>query len=404
MASLQRAWILESGTGVRALASALALAVMFVLTCASAPAAQAQMFTILHNFTGGSDGSTPYAGLSMDRAGNLYGTAAYGGRRGGDCGENGNCGTVYTLKRKNSSWLFYTLYEFSGPDGQNPQARVILGPDGNLYGTTTNGGAAGSGTVFRLQPPASVCKAYLCPWTETVLHSFQGGSDGASPTYGDLTLDQAGNVYGTTPFGGSNGCGIVYELSASNGWKETILYTFQCGSDGYQPYAGVIFDNAGNLYGATITGGNGYGNVYKLTPSGSGWSESTIYNFAFPGEPYGGLIFDSSGNLYGITALSPQVYELSPSNGGWTYSVLYSFNGYGAVAPLTMDPAGNLYGTIVLGDVEVFRLTPSGGQWTLTGFNGSAGGEPYGNVILDSSGNLYSTASYDPSCVFEITP
>ena len=374
---------------------------MLLLTAIAAPA---QTFTVLHTFTGGSDGDSPYAGLSMDRAGNLYGTAAFGGNGSGNCQEGG-CGTVYRLVRKNSSWLFYTLYAFSGSDGQNPEARVIIGPDGNLYGTTTYGGTANWGTVFRLQPPATACKAYLCPWTETVLHSFQGGSDGENPAYGDLTFDQAGNIYGTTPYGGSNGCGVVYELSPSNGsWIETILYTFKCGKDGYQPYAGVIFDKAGNLYGTTTTGGNGYGNVFKLTRSGSVWTESSIYNFAFPGGAYGGLIFDSSGNLYGITFFTPQVYELSPSNGAWTYNVLYSFQGYGAVAPLTMDAAGNLYGTIFLGDVEVFRLTPSNGQWTLTGFNGNAGSEPYGNVILDASGNLYSTATYDPDCVFEITP
>lgn len=372
------------------------------------PGAQAQTFTVLHSFTGGADGSQPLAGLSMDRAGNLYGTAAYGGNQSGDCRGFGGCGTVFKLVRKNSSWLFYTLYEFSGPDGQGPEARVIIGPDGNLYGTTTDGGSAHGGTVFRLQPPATACKAYSCPWTETVLYSFQGGSDGANPTYGDLTFDQAGNIYGTTPFGGSSNSGVVYELSPSNGsWTETILHTFN-GSDGYQPYAGVIFDEAGNLYGTTSGGGVGNGNVYKLTHSGSGWVVSTIYDFAFPGGAYGGLISDSSGNLYGITFFNPQVYELSPSNGGWTYSVLFGFQGYGAVAAPTMDPAGNLYGTVVLGNTEVFRLTTSSGHWTLTGFNGSAGEEPFSNVLLDAGGKLYATANYggtyNGGVVFEITP
>ena len=374
-----------------------------------ATGAQAQTFTILHNFAGGADGSQPTAGLSMDRAGNLYGTAAYDGNESGNCSRFDGCGTVYKLARKNSSWLFYTLYKFSGPDGQNPQARVIIGPDGNLYGTTIAGGAANAGTVFRLQPPATACKAYSCPWTETVLYSFQGGSDGANPQYGDLTFDQAGNIYGTTPYGGSSNIGVVYELSPTNGsWTETILHTFD-GSDGYQPYAGVIFDGAGNLYGTTSSGGGGgNGNVYKLTHSGSGWVVSTIHDFAFPGGAYGGLISDSSGNLYGITFFNPQVYELSPFNGGWTYSVLFNFGGYGAVAAPTMDAAGNLYGTIVLGSNEVFRLTASGGHWTLTGFNGSAGEEPFCNMVLDTSGNLYGTASvggaYDGGVVFEITP
>jgi uncharacterized repeat protein (TIGR03803 family) len=382
----------------------------FLMLLLTAIAAQAQTFTILHSFTGGADGSQPLAGLSMDRAGSLYGTAAYDGNKSGSCSGTSGCGLVYRLVRKNSSWLFYTLYKFSGPDGQNPEARVIIGPDGSLYGTTVAGGTAHAGTVFRLQPPATACKAYSCPWTETVLYSFQGGSDGANPAYGDLTFDQAGNIYGTTPYGGTSNCGVVYELSPGNGsWTETILYTFKCGDDGYEPYAGVIFDNAGNLYGTTSAGGGCCGSVYKLTHTGAGWSESTIYNFQFPGGAFGGLISDPSGNLYGITFFNPEVYELSPSNGGWTYSALYTFGGYGAVAQPTMDAAGNLYGTIVLGsNIEVFRLTASNGHWTLTGFNGSAGEEPFSNVILDASGILYVTANaggaYDAGVVFEITP
>ncbi len=378
------------------------MAGLFVLL-GTAIASQAQTFTILHTFTGGSDGDEPTAGLSMDRAGNLYGTAAYGGSQNCTYGR-GACGTVYKLERKNSSWIFYTLYEFTGPDGANPEARVIIGPDGNLYGTTTNGGAARNGTVFRLQPPPSTCKSDSCPWTETVLHSFQGGSDGAGPAYGDLTFDQAGNIYGTTPGGGSHQNGTVYELSpAGSSWSETVIYDVDC-LNCIAPYAGVIFDNAGNLYGTTSGGGGGDGTVYELTHSASGWSGQTIYNIPFPGGAYGGLIFDSSGNLYGITAFNPTVYELSPSNGSWTYNALYTFSAYGVVTQLAMDAAGNLYGTLIDGTPEVFRLTPSGGQWTLTGFNGSAGEKPYSNVIFDASGNLYGTASYDPSCVWEITP
>ncbi len=365
-------------------------------------AAQAQTFTILHNFTGGTGGDSPFAGLSMDRAGNLYGTTAYGGRQGGACTQYSTCGTVFEMKRKGSGWIFYTLYEFSGPDGQTPEARVIIGPDGNLYGTTTAGGETGGGTVFRLQPPPSFCKAFTCPWTETVLHSFKGGSDGANPTYGDLAFDQAGNIYGTTPNGGDNQSGTVFELSPSGStWTETVIHAFN-GSDGYEPYAGVIFDNAGNLYGTTSGGEGGNGNAFEMTHSASGWSLSVIYNFPFPGGAYGGLVRDSAGNLYGITAFDPAVYELSPSNGSWTYNVLYTLGGYFSTSQLTMDAAGNLYGTIVISDTEVFRLTPSGGQWTMTGFSGSAGADPYGNVIFDTSGNLYATASED--CVFEITP
>jgi uncharacterized repeat protein (TIGR03803 family) len=382
------------------------------------PPAQAQVFTTLHTFTGGGDGATPYAGLSMDRAGNLYGTASSGGHSGGACGSG--CGSVFKMERNGPSWLLVPLYAFSGPDGATPQARVIIGSNGNLYGTTTYGGSAGKGVVFRLQPPPAACKTALCPWRETVLYSFAGGSDGAYPTFGDLTFDRQGNIYGTTPDGGSGsgcqgGCGVVYELSpSSGGWTEKILYSFQGGQDGEAPLAGVIFDNAGNLYGTAAFGGAYQGGaVYELTPSGLAWTESIIYSFTGQSdgnEPYGGLIFDGSGNLYGTTfAGATTVYELSPSSGGWMLTVLHAFNAYeGSVATLTFDAAGNLYGTLALGTQEaqeVFRLTPSGGQWAVTGFAGDIGDFPLGNVVLDASGNLYTTAAeYGQGYVFEVTP
>jgi uncharacterized repeat protein (TIGR03803 family) len=404
------------GTELQAAASPIgsAFAIVLMLIVFTGPPAQAQVFTTLHAFTGGGDGSAPYAGLSMDRAGNLYGTASFGGHSGGACG--GGCGTVFKMERNGSSWLLVPLYAFGGPDGATPQARVIIGPSGNLYGTTTYGGSAGKGVVFRLQPPPAACKTALCPWRETVLYSFAGGSDGAYPTFGDLTFDRQGNIYGTTPDGGSGscagvGCGVVYELSpSSGGWTEKILYSFRGGQDGLAPYAGVVFDNAGNLYGTAAFGGTGQvGIVYKLAPSGSGWTESTIYTFTQQsdgGEPYGGLIFDAAGNLYGTT-LFGTVYEMTPSSGGWAFQLLYTFmNVYeGSSATLTFDSAGNLYGTLADAAQEVFRLTPSGGQWTLTGFAGDIGAFPLGNVVLDASGNLYTTAAeFGQGYVFEVTP
>ena len=289
------------GTKLQAAASPIgsALAIVLMLMVFAGPPAQAQVFTTLHTFTGGGDGAAPYAGLSMDRAGRLYGTASSGGRPSCDY-----CGTVFKMEHNGSSWLLVPLYEFSGPDGATPQARVIIGPNGNLYGTTTYGGSAGKGVVFRLQPPATACKTALCPWRETVLYSFAGGSDGAYPTFGDLTFDRQGNIYGTTPDGGSSscagvGCGVVYELSpSSGGWTEKILYAFQGGQDGEAPVAGVVFDNAGNMYGTTVAGGAYQGGaVYELTPSGSGWTESIIYSFTGQSDgyaPYGGLIFDGA--------------------------------------------------------------------------------------------------------------
>lgn len=401
------------GTKLQAAANRIgsALAIVLMLMVFTGPPVQAQLFTTLHTFTYGADGAEPDAGLSMDRAGRLYGTASSGGRPSCDY-----CGTVFKMEHNGSSWLLVPLYEFNGPDGATPQARVIIGPNGNLYGTTTYGGSAGKGVVFRLQPPATACKSVLCPWRETVLHSFAGGSDGANPEFGDLTFDRQGNIYGTTPNGGSSpcGCGVVYELSpSSGGWTEKILYSFQGGQDGEAPLAGVVFDNAGNLYGTAAFGGAYQGGaVYELTPSGLAWTESIIYSFTGQSdgnEPYGGLIFDGSGNLYGTTfAGATTVYELSPSSGGWMFTVLHAFGAYeGSVATLTFDAAGNLYGTLTIASqepAEVFRLTPSGGQWTVTGFAGEIGTYPLGNVVLDASGNLYTTAAGNPGYVFEVTP
>jgi uncharacterized repeat protein (TIGR03803 family) len=397
----------------------LAILAGFFLLLVTIVPAHAQTFAVLHNFAG-SDGALPYAGLTMDRAGNLYGTAAFGGNTGGNCGASG-CGTVFELKREGSGWILNPLYAFSGPDGNSPQARVVFGPDGNLYGTTTYGGTADQGTVFRLQPPPSVCKAIRCPWTETVLYSFRGDNDGEQPQLGDLIFDRQGNIYGTTPYGGTpsgcyDACGVVYELTPSNGgWTESILYRFQGGDDGAYPYAGLLFDTAGNLYGTAEYGGADYeGVVYKLSPSGSGWTGSVLYSFGIDfGQPYGGLISDQAGNLYGVTSTmttnNTVVYELTPTNGSWTFNQLYSFPAYvGSLAKLAVDPAGGLYGTILEFSPEVFQLTLSNGQWTQTGFNGSAGNYPYGNVILDASGNVYGTASeggtHNEGVVFEITP
>jgi uncharacterized repeat protein (TIGR03803 family) len=267
---------------------------MFALVIAQS--SQAQTYKVLHTFTGEQqDGVSPYAGVTIDRAGNLYGTTAYGGSPGSPaCRYGPGCGTVFKLTHKNSAWILNPLYSFAGGnDGADPAARVVFGPDDSLYGTTVEGGDggcsgnySGCGTVFDLKPASSACQTAVCPWTEAVLYSFQGGTDGEYPTLGDLVFDQAGNIYGTTYNGGlgncGNGttCGVVYELtSSSGGWAETILHRFSGGNDGGLPYDGVIFDNHSKLYGTTEIGGDltcdppyGCGTVFQLTPSGSGWT------------------------------------------------------------------------------------------------------------------------------------
>ena len=419
----------------KSLARAISLAVTIAFALAlvvTTESALAQTFKVLHTFTGELDGANPSAGLTMDRAGNLYGTAARGGATG--------YGTVFKLAYKGSSWVLTPLYSFpAGSDGASPYARVIFGPNGSLYGTTGHGGgiggcgADGCGTVFNLRPSATVCKTALCFWTETVLHRFSGGSDGGSP-YSAVVFDQAGNLYGTTSAGGSNNSGTVYKLAPSGGsWIETVLHNFTGGSDGSYPDAGLIFDNAGNLYGTTYSGGSGaFGTVFQLTPSGPGWTENILHNFQSEGEggccPSAGLILDSSGNLYGAASaggsrVGGTVFELTPSSGNWTFTVLYSLqgNGTGPVRDLVMDKSGNLYGAAYTDGAHlsgsVFKLTPSHGSWTYTDLHdftgGSDGGIPQSNLVFDASGNLYGTTVYggSPSCgagggcgvVFEIT-
>ncbi len=411
-----------------------ALALACVLVTIPAPSAQAQTLTVLHNFTGGVDGANPDAGLTMDRAGNLYGTTS---------GGEDDSGSVFKLTHTNGRWTFALLYSFSsGENGYNPYAGVVVGSDGTLYGTTQYGGVHGWGTVFNLKPAPHVSPNLFAPWIESVLYSFQGGTDGTVP-YGSVTFDQAGNIYGTTTAGGTGcfgvGCGTVYQLthSGSGGWTESVLYAFS-GSDGLMPLSGVTLDSAGNIYGTTWGGGvsgSGYGTVYELTYSaGSGWAESFLYSFTAEGvnTPYAGLIFDPSGNLYGATAgEAGGVFELTPFDGTWTYSLLDGGlapgepnpppgSACGARGNLVMDGAGNLYGTTfcdgAYGDGSVFKLTPMNGGWTYTTVYSFTGGNdgywPASNVVIDANGNLYGTTVYGGQyggyygygVVWEITP
>jgi uncharacterized repeat protein (TIGR03803 family) len=412
----------------------LFLILLLLLMNLTALPAQAQSYLVLYTFTGGADGAGPYAGLTRDRAGNLYGTAQGGGAYGN--------GKVFKLTPKGKGWVFSPLYSFrGGTDGASPSARVIFGPDGSLYGTTSKGGLqqciSGNqtcGTVFKLQPPPTACKTALCPWTETVLYRFTGGSDGYWPANGALFFDQSGILYGTATFGGGslcsgNGCGTVFSLTPSQGgWTFKVIYSFMGGNDGSNPYSGVISDNAGNLYGTAQIGGSyGLGVVYQLTPSGSGWQEKVLWSFTGTRQdlwaqyPAGGLIFDGSGNLYGTTQgdANPDihggtVFELTPSNGAWTMAHVLAGIGYGGpVDSLTMDAAGNLYGA----DPVVMKGTASGGifevpadlagvTWLYVWSQGYA--PAYGGPILDANGNLYGTnagagPNYD-GVVWEITP
>jgi uncharacterized repeat protein (TIGR03803 family) len=394
--------------------------------------------SVLYSFTGGTDGGSPDAGVIRDSAGNLYGTASGGGAS--------NQGVVYKVDVTGHETVL-----FSFPHGAGPASGVIRGPAGNLYGTTGSGGASNYGVAYRLSASGHL----------TVLHSFTGGADGRYPAagvildssgnlygttnggggtsdagvvykvdstgnetviasfpyavggsnpYGRVIRDPAGNFYGTTFYGGASNAGVVYKLDLSG--RETVLHTFTGGADGAGPYAGVIRDSAGNLYGTTYGGGaNNYGTVYKVDSAGN---ETVLHSFtgADGRIPIGGVILDSNGNLYGTTSRGGAsddgtVYKIDSAG---NETVLYSFNVYAVgglpYAGLVLDSAGNLYGTntaqavVSSGGGEIFKLDPAGNLTILYtfAFNPPDGSSPYAGVILDSGGNLYGTATTYECC------
>jgi uncharacterized repeat protein (TIGR03803 family) len=371
------------------------------------------------------DGAGPMAGLVFDKAGNLYGTTALGHGHGLD--PHGS-GTVFKLKRSGGAWTETVLHTFSGADGAVPTASVVLDEQGNLYGTTTQGGAHNAGVVFKLSHSAS-------GWKEQVLYNFTGLNDGSFP-YAGVIRDAAGNLYGTTKLGGVHGKGTVFELThGSSGWTEKVLHSF--GFKGKFPYGGLIFDTAGNLYGTTKAGGSAnLGVVFKLVRSKNGtWNTNVLYSFLgattsnMDGKsPCGSLVFDGQGNLYGTTIAGGLfndgiIFQLTPSSdGSWVERVLHhGGDGFGAgrnfLGSLVIDASGRLYGTSLRGGTYdngvVFRLTPTAtGLWkdrALHAFTGvNDGGTPLAGVVLDAHGNIYGTTytggEAGNGTVFEITP
>ena len=273
--------------------------------------------TTLYAFTGGADGSVPTATLVFDPAGNLYGTTSRGGSK-TNC-PNG-CGGVFKLTPPTTSgrWHETTIHAFLGgsSDGSEPKEGLTFDAAGNLYGTATTGGAFEDGVVYRLSPGPEG------GWREAILYSFGSISNDGFAPFALLTFDAAGNVYGTTTQGGSTGYGTVFKLSRSTHvpWTETQLHVFQGHpSDGQAPGDGAVFDAAGNLWGTTVYGGSDFaGTVFKLTPgSGGTWTESvTSFDVADGGQPVDGLIFDAAGNLYGTTSEGGNpfgvVFEITP--------------------------------------------------------------------------------------------
>ncbi|HXM19839.1 MAG TPA: choice-of-anchor tandem repeat GloVer-containing protein [Terriglobales bacterium] len=402
----------------------LRIAVILAVALVLMPPALAQTkFKVLYTFKGPPDAAAPYAGVIFDGNGNLYGTTAGGGT--GKCGLG--CGTVYELKRQSSGrWTEEVLHSFQNSDG-GVFGGLVADPLGNMYGIADGA----NGPLFELTPSGQV-KLYALP---------DGGSRWS------LFRDRAGNLFGL-------GAGGVFELTrSSQGWKQKVLYFFQCGGDGCDPVGSLIPDAKGNLYGATEFGGNfrpactsssgGCGTVYEVTQEADGkWRENVLHRFAqFKDDgqiPMAGPVMDSQGNLYGTTIQGGSVrnnglclegcgivYKLTPGlHGTWKESILYNFchakdctDGAGGGA-LVFDRAGNLYG-ISAGGIGpcnggcgvVFKLSPgANGKWThhvLHRFSGPDGGDPL-PLTMDNEGHLYGTTfwggKYLYGVVYEITP
>ena len=328
----------------------------------------AGIHTVLYNFTGGADGGEPYKGVTLDSAGNLYGTAVTGGS--GAC--EGGCGVVYKLTNSGGTWTQSVIHAFTGADGSGPGAPVAIDKNGNVFGTTPTGGADGMGTIYRLAPDGSGGYRFR------VIHTFTGGADGGGGSAGRMIFDGAGNLYGACTTGGVTGFGTVFKLASVSGqWQLTTLYAFQDQPDGALPYGSVVLDKTGNLYGTTYyAGANDVGTVYKLTHAGGTWTESVLYSFkggTDGASPISSLVADSAGNFYGTTSDGGAsncscgvIFKMTRANGKWTESVVYRFPGKPspgfAYNGMISDGAGNFYGATVHGgtgnDGAIYKFTP----------------------------------------------
>jgi uncharacterized repeat protein (TIGR03803 family) len=409
------------------------LNIAFILVVIGVPLAQSQTFQVLYSFLGGSDGSQPEGYLAIDGDGNLYGTTVFGGVTTGCQGEaQGGCGTTFVVTPPGGETVLYRFQ--NGSDGWFPFAGLMLDPRGNMYGTTGYGtGPSDAGNVFKLNPKTGEIR---------VIEGFSGGTEGGGP-HSNLIEDYYGNIYGTTTAGGElgcdppYGCGVVFKLDGAG--KETVLHTFTGPPDGEQPLAGVVEDSRGSLYGTTEGGGTGAcpgggcGTVYKIDSHGT---ETILHSFGYPRDgiaPYAAVILDDQGNLYGTASAraSGNLGLIFRIDAKGRYKVLYEFPAGPAGGPgpdggipyaaLVRDSAGNLYGTTsVGGDLScgymgngcgaVFRLDPDGNYSVLHAFtDGADGAYPsFGSLLLDASGDLYGLAPSgginDNGVLFEITP
>jgi uncharacterized repeat protein (TIGR03803 family) len=364
----------------------------------------------VYSFKGTPLSSTPEAGLITDARGNLYGTATYGGAPSSGCSIG--CGTAFELSREKDGWDETVLYSFNNPaTGLYPSNPLIFDASGNLYGTTQVGGT--QGVAFELLHQAD-------RWQYKVLHNFVGCRDGQQPRSGLTELN--GNFYGTTVAGGnscSGGSGTIFELSRhGDRWKYRIIYRFLSYGDGMSPQAGLTYDSSGNLYGTTSYGGNnacgsGCGTVFELSRSRGGrWSEKVLHQFnkTDGALPYADLVWDGSGNLYGSAnqgadSVCPNgcgtIFELGRKGNSWQFSVVHSFieqSGGGPAGNMVFGATGDLYGSTVIGGSAgygvVFKLSPAGEGWKYTvlhAFADTPDGEEPNGLVEAANGEFFGT-------------
>jgi len=337
--------------------------------------------TVLYSFCSKAscpDGWAPDRELVIDKKGNLYGITLWGGNPACQYG----CGVAFRLHPANGGWKYQTIHRFDPSAGFYPQASLTFDKAGNLFGTTSDASGLGHGTVFELTLSHG-------RWVHNVIYAFtEIGNDGSGPFSG-VTIDQTGNLYGTTAYGGEHGAGTVYQITSANGiWTHKTIYSFNNDRiDGQIPYSGVTVDEAGNVYGATYGGGdftgpicgNGCGTIYQLTPSGDAWSETVLYRFSGGADgafPSSHVVFDQTGNIYGAATQggSPRcddgygcgvVFELTPGGSTWSQSVLHRFTGNKdgwAPREVFFDDKGKLHGNAAFGGLynsgNLFSLKP----------------------------------------------
>ena len=421
----ERAWLGQlAGTtrivGLTLLALAAGTVILPLMATKGTAQGNAPIYTVLYNFTGGADGGGPSGGLIRDAAGNLYGTAVYGGTYGS--------GAVFKVDPAGNETVLDSFT--GGTDGGYPSTGLIRDAAGNLYGTTSVFGTYGVGVAFKLDPAGN----------ETVLHAFTGGADGGNPSAG-LIRDSAGNLYGTTYQGGNTscfligGCGVAFKLDPAG--NETVLHAFTGGADGSSPIAGLIRDAAGNLYGSTqYAGTGGFGVAFKMDPAGNETVPHSFTSGTEGADPEADLVRDGAGNLYGTTRFGGDLLHCNGGNGcgvvfkldpAGNETVLYTFtgglDGGSPFAALVLDPAGNLGGTTYNGGNTngycspfgcgvVFKVDQKGNETVLHEFCPQSGcvdgAYPSAGLLRDRAGDAYGTAynggAYGAGVVFKLSP